>query len=227
MSVGTFCIIIRVWESFFSFLHFAFILFMTSTYIGLLKKKKKKKVPNLNFLKKQILLCILPQWLTMKGQRVVLLFSSSALFRLLLPSSPSQITKWGKKKRGGTDLRPWIHYGPDPITSLKCPCCSPIYCKLCTSDQVLVSSCGCLSNESQDLCSPSQPWIPKTNNMLIKLKLYVFLHGWISLRPPGVFVFPLEVSLDHAGVWSSSAFTAELPPLEILDSWLTFNATVK
>lgn len=27
--------------------------------------------------------------------------------------------------RGGTDLRPWIHYGSDPIPSLKCPvaCC--------------------------------------------------------------------------------------------------------
>lgn len=30
--------------------------------------------------------------------------------------------------RGGTDLRPWIHYGSDPIPSLKCPvaCCSAV-----------------------------------------------------------------------------------------------------
>lgn len=43
--------------------------------------------------------------------------------QITLQSSPSQITGW--EVRGGTDLRPWIHYGPSPITSLKCPvaCC--------------------------------------------------------------------------------------------------------
>lgn len=74
-----------------------------------------------------------PQWLTPKAlaaQRIVPVFPFLALSRLLTRSSLSQITKW--EIRGGTDLRPWIHYGPDPIMSLKCPCCSPIHCKLCT-----------------------------------------------------------------------------------------------
>lgn len=45
--------------------------------------------------------------------------ASLALSRLLSNPPLSQITEG--EIRGGTDLRPWIHYGPDPITSLKCP----------------------------------------------------------------------------------------------------------